>query len=151
VTFKEAIKVEKYMLSLKGNPRLENEQDASSRKKKTPQAKTPSDKKRSRFHGHGKYAKNCEKISNEIVDLNKNSGEGSSTINYFKPPFKNNFPPKKKLLHLLRELMWNILLIYSKIFLLEEKPPQVGKDEEEEEEGKKNKTNWAMEKKHLNT
>jgi hypothetical protein len=37
-----------------------------------------------------------KKISNEIADLNKNSGEGSSTRSYFKPPFKKNFPLKNK-------------------------------------------------------
>jgi hypothetical protein len=59
--FKEAIKFEKDMLSLKGNPGLENEQGASSSKNKTPQAITPYDKKRSRFYGHGKSTKNCKK------------------------------------------------------------------------------------------
>jgi hypothetical protein len=43
--FKEAIKVEKGMLSLKGNTGLENEKDASYNKNKVPQVKAPSDKK----------------------------------------------------------------------------------------------------------
>jgi hypothetical protein len=34
-----------------------------------------------------------KKLSNDIVDLNKNSGERSSYIRPWKPPFRRNTPP----------------------------------------------------------
>jgi hypothetical protein len=60
-TFKEAIKVEKDMLSLKGNPGVETSKDKTGIKTKTTMTKPPDDKKGSRIQRHGSTAENCKK------------------------------------------------------------------------------------------
>jgi hypothetical protein len=77
-TFKEAIKVEKYMLSLKGNPRVEVSKDKSNTKDQGYIDKTPKDKKDQESMDMEALQRIVKNISNEIIDMKKNIGEGTS-------------------------------------------------------------------------
>ncbi|MDO5304888.1 MAG: retrotransposon gag domain-containing protein [bacterium] len=91
--FAEAIQVEKDQDSLKDTSSSENKKSDFSKKKVESSSKPSSDKKEKE---HDPYEfdslKNViKKLSNEIVDLKKNSGEGPSNRGYYRPPFRKPF------------------------------------------------------------
>jgi hypothetical protein len=79
------------MLSLKGNPWIEYSKYKANIKTKTIVTKPSKDKKDSNSTNMESLHKIFKKLSNEIIDLKKNYGEGSSNPNNF---FK--FQPKKE-------------------------------------------------------
>jgi hypothetical protein len=89
--FKEAIKVEKDMLSLKGNLGVESSKEKGNTKTKTTTNKPFEDKKDHDSTDMEALQRIVKKLSNEIIDLKNNCGEGSSNPNNF---FK--FQPKKE-------------------------------------------------------
>jgi hypothetical protein len=90
-TFKEAIKVEKYMLNLKGNPRAEVSKDKSNTKKsKVTVTKPPKDKKDQDSMDMESLQSIVRNICNKIIDMKKSVGEGTSNA---KKCFK--FTPNK--------------------------------------------------------
>ena len=87
--FTEAIRVEKDLTSWKGNQ--ENDKPSSSR-----------DPVKTHTHRRDQDAFDIEglqrmfkQLSNEIIDLKKSSGEGTSGRGLFRFPDKKHFPPKQ--------------------------------------------------------
>jgi hypothetical protein len=89
-TFKEAIKVEKHMQILKTNPGEDANKVKSNTKKKIHPPKSPQGKKDQDSLDMEILQRIIKKLSNEIVDMNRNTREGTSNT---KKLFK--FPPKK--------------------------------------------------------
>jgi hypothetical protein len=96
-TFEEAIKVEKYMLSLKGNSRLNSDQSTSSNsKKKILPTQDPTDKKDQDSMDMESLQRIVKKLTNEIVDMKKIIRENIPTRVFFKTPFRKTIPPTNK-------------------------------------------------------
>jgi predicted Mrr-cat superfamily restriction endonuclease len=97
-SFQESLKVEKNMLSLKGNPGVESSKDNV--KSKEAMYKPSKDKKNYDSMDMETLQRIVKKISNELIDLKKNGAEGSSSSkNFFRfPPNKDKstLPTKKK-------------------------------------------------------
>jgi hypothetical protein len=89
-TSKKSIEVEKEMLSLKFNPRVETSKDKSGNKTKATMTKTFDDKKYQESTNMESLQRIVKKIFNEIIDMKNNCGEGSSN-----PKKIFIFPPKK--------------------------------------------------------
>jgi hypothetical protein len=62
-------------------------------------------------------------------------GEGTSTINCFKPPFKNNFPPTNKNYPPTKGINVEYVINIFKYITFGGEPSLYRQDEEEEEEG----------------
>jgi hypothetical protein len=89
-TFKEAIKVDKGILILKGNLGAEVSKDKSNTKSKVTLKKNPEDKKYQESMDMEALKRIVKNIYNEIIDMNKRTREGTSNA---KKVFK--FSPKK--------------------------------------------------------
>jgi hypothetical protein len=86
--FQESLKVEKNMMSLKGNPGSEPSKDKG--KNKETMSKPSEEKKNYDSMDMEALQRIVKKLSNELIDLKKSGGEGSSSQKKF---FR--FPPKK--------------------------------------------------------
>jgi hypothetical protein len=98
-TFKESLKIEKNMLSLKGNPGVESSKEKTNPKTKSTATKTSEEKKDTDSMDMEALQRIVKKLSNEIIDLKKNSGEGSSNPKKFfkfQPKKDKNTPPTNK-------------------------------------------------------
>jgi hypothetical protein len=73
--FKESIKVEKNMLSLKGNPRVEPSKDKTNSKNKPPTSKPSKNKKDVDSTYMEMLQQIVKKLSNELIDIKKSNGE----------------------------------------------------------------------------
>jgi hypothetical protein len=77
-TFKEALKIQKNMLSLKGNFGVEFSKDKTNPKTKSTTTKISKEKKDIDFMDMETLQIIVKKLSNTIIDLKNNPGEGSS-------------------------------------------------------------------------
>jgi hypothetical protein len=98
-TFTKAIKFEKDVLDLKGNPEIEPSKDKTGNKTKATVKKPSKDKKDSESTYVEALHIIVKKLTNEIIDLKKNCGEGSSNPNFvfkFQPKKEKSTPPANK-------------------------------------------------------
>jgi len=131
--FKEAIKFEKDMLGLKGNPGAEVQKDKSNTKRNVTLKKPHEDKKDQDSMDMESLQRMVKNISNEIININKIVGEGTSnTKKFFKltpnkitPPTIKPIPPMKGI---------NVEYFIN-VFKAWENDTSTYEKEEEEEEG----------------
>jgi len=87
----------KYMMSLKGNPREEAKNYKSNTKKRVTPSKSPKHKNDQESMEMESLQRIIKKLSNEIIDMNQNLGEGTSNTNkFFIFPPKQSTPPTLK-------------------------------------------------------
>lgn len=95
-SFEEAIKVEKYLLSMHGKIEMDDKKLITSSKKTGTQTKIPGDKKEQDFPDKESMAKIIKKLYNDVIDLNTMT----SKINFRalpKPTFRHyGNPPTNK-------------------------------------------------------
>jgi len=99
-TFRESIKVYKDMLSLKENPIIKSSSNTIDIKNETTMTKYPDDKKKQESIDMEAFQRIVKKLSNEIIDLKKNCGEGSSNPKKgfeFQPKKLESTPPTTKM------------------------------------------------------
>jgi hypothetical protein len=82
-TFQEALKIEKNMLSLKWNPGVESSKDKAKTKSKSHVTKSLEEKKDIDSMDMESLQIIVKKLSNELIDLKKHNGEGSSNTKIF--------------------------------------------------------------------
>jgi hypothetical protein len=88
-----------------------------------------------------------KKLSNEIVDMKRNIGEGTSnTKKFFKFPPKKSTLPQLRPLHLQRELTWKTSSICLNPWPLLVKPPHMGNMKKREKRKKKKKINMKIQR-----
>jgi hypothetical protein len=93
--FKEAIKIEKDILSLKDILNSEAETTSSSKKKIEILTRPPQAKTQPETLDLESLQKAFQRLSNQVIDLKRFAKEASPRKGIFKPPFRNPFPPNR--------------------------------------------------------
>jgi hypothetical protein len=90
--FEEANQIEKYILSLKESTNNETETSSSSKKKIEMLTRLTQNKTQPESSDLENLTKVFQKLSNQVIDLKRMTGEASSSKGPYKPPFQKPFP-----------------------------------------------------------